>query len=129
MGSRRAVASLRGQGACVALLTHNPPYVCEWYLRRFGFDDFEGTPGQSASEGRIQAPRGIHADKPAGLRRLLTRQGVPPRRAVHVGDQLTDAALFPLIGGGVSLNSDDPTMERKADRTLHTLDLREVAQL
>jgi HAD superfamily phosphoserine phosphatase-like hydrolase len=125
-GISEAVAALRSQGACVALLSHNPTYVCEWYVRRFGFDDFEGTSGQSVVDGRIQPPGVLHADKLAGLRRLLARQGLPPRRAAHVGDRLSDAELFPRIGGGIALNSPDPVVKQRADRAVDTHDLRGI---
>ncbi|MFZ1022968.1 MAG: HAD family hydrolase [Thermoplasmata archaeon] len=128
-GISEAVASLRSRGACVALLTHNPPYVCAWYVRRFGFDDFEGTTGQSMVGGRIGAPRGVHADKPGGLRRLLVRHGIPPRAAIHVGDQISDADIFPHIGGGIALNSSDPRVNDRADRAVRATDLREVVQV
>jgi phosphoserine phosphatase len=128
-GIAEGVASLRSHGACVALLTHNPPYVCEWYVRRFGFDDFEGTTGQSVIGGRIGAPGTLHADKEGGLRRLLTRQGVPPRRAVHVGDQGSDADIFARIGGGIALNSSDPRANGRADRVVRATDLREVVRV
>ncbi|MFZ0891514.1 MAG: HAD family hydrolase [Thermoplasmata archaeon] len=128
-GISEAVASLRSRGACVALLTHNPPYVCAWYVRRFGFDDFEGTAGQSIVGGRIDPPQGVHADKPGGLRRLLLRHGIPPRAAVHVGDQISDAVIFSLVGGGIALNSSDPRVNDRADRAVHTNDLRDLVQV
>jgi phosphoserine phosphatase len=125
-GISETIDALRSRGACAALLTHNPPYVCQWYVRRFGFDDFEGTIVPPIARGRIPAPGAVRADKIGGLRRLLARQGIPPRRAVHVGDQRQDAELFSLMGGGVALNSRDPVVQGKADRILDTDDLREI---
>ena len=115
-------------GTRVALLTHNPPYVCEWYRRTFGFDDYEGTGAQPVVEGVIGAPRDVRADKPRGLARLVDRAGGSARTVVHIGDGWADAALFPLVGRGVALNSRLPEVERAADVVLHTRDFDEVAR-
>jgi phosphoserine phosphatase len=125
-GIAEGVHELHDRGTRVALLTHNPSYVCEWYSRRFGFDDFEGTGGQSVIGGVVQAPRGVRADKPAGLRALSERNGIPLQRVVHIGDGWADAVLFPIVGRGVALNSRLPEVERRADLVLHSNDFREV---
>ena len=125
-GIAEGVRFFHDRGTRVALLTHNPPYVCEWYCRTFGFDDFEGTAAQEVVGGVIQAPHDVRADKPAGLRALTSRSGVPPARVVHVGDGGADAQLFPLVGRGVALNSSQPDVQRAADLVLKTDDFREV---
>jgi phosphoserine phosphatase len=122
------VAALHAGGARVALLTHNPPYVCEWYCVRYGFDEFEGTGAQPIAGRIIQAPEHVHADKPAGLRRLVERNNISARQVVHVGDGWADSALFPLVGRFVALNSGLPDVERVADLVLHTQDFSEVAE-
>jgi phosphoserine phosphatase len=115
------------RGARVALLTHNPPFVCEWYCRQFGFDGYDGTGAQEVVAGVIQAPHDVTADKPAGVRALSARFGVPLPRVVHIGDGWADAVLFPLVGGGVALNSTLPEVNRAADLALCSSDFREVA--
>jgi len=126
-GIREAVASLRGRGATVALLTHNPDYVAEWYRSTFGFDAFDSTHGQAVVGGLLDHPRGVHADKLLGLSRLLESPGRSARTTVHVGDGWSDALVFRRAGGGIALNSRLPEVERAADRALHTLDFRDVA--
>jgi phosphoserine phosphatase len=125
-GIAEGVDVLHRGGGRVALLTHNPPYVCQWYSRTFGFDDFEGTSGQDVVDGIIQAPRGIRADKTAGLRTLVRRARVTMSAVVHIGDGWADATLFPLVGRGVALNSSLPEVEGAADLVLHVTDFREV---
>jgi len=120
------VRELHDRGSRVALLTHNPPYVCEWYCRRFGFDEFEGTGAQPIVGDIVQPPESVHADKPAGLRKLAERNSISPRDVLHIGDGWADAALFPLVGRGVALNSTLPEVERAADLVLRTRDFREV---
>jgi phosphoserine phosphatase len=127
-GIAEGIRYLHDRGTKVALLTHNPPYVCEWYCRTFGFDDFEGTVGQSVVDGVVQPPHRIRADKPSGLRALTSRAGVPATRVVHIGDGWADAALFPLVGRGVALNSSLPDVDRVADLVLVTDDFRTVAR-
>jgi phosphoserine phosphatase len=119
---------LRAQGSRVALLTHNPPYVCNWYCRRFGFDDFEGTGSQPVAAGVIGTPTEVRADKPGGLSRLAARAGAPAARVAHIGDGWADAAVFPRVGRGIALNSPLPEVERAADLALRSSDFREVAR-
>ncbi|MCI4368077.1 MAG: haloacid dehalogenase-like hydrolase [Thermoplasmata archaeon] len=125
-GIREAIALLHEREVVVALLTHNPPYVCEWYAKQFGFDDYEGTQGSSISRGVVTAPHGIHADKVVGMGRLLERHGIHPQAALHAGDGPPDAAVFPTVGGGVALNSKWPRVRALADATLDADDLREL---
>ncbi|MGA9839183.1 MAG: HAD family hydrolase [Thermoplasmata archaeon] len=125
-GIGEGVTSLHESGCRVALLTHNPRYVCEWYCRSFGFDDFEGTTGQSVVDGVIGPAERVRADKAGGLRRLADRTGVLPASVVHIGDGRADALIFPVVGAGISLNSALPEVDRAADRVLRTHDFREV---
>jgi len=127
-GIGEGIAELRGRGARVALLTHNPSYVVEYYQRTFGFDDAEGVDAQTTDGGRIGAPRDVRADKPGGLERLLARAGVDPRATVHVGDGWSDAEVFRLVGGGVALNSRLAEVERAADRVVRSRDFRDVVE-
>ncbi|MCI4336921.1 MAG: haloacid dehalogenase-like hydrolase [Thermoplasmata archaeon] len=121
-----AVRALRRRGSRVALLSHNPDYVCDWYRRRFGFDDAEGTPGTRLRGPTILPYGRVHADKGAGLARLLARAGVAPTEAVHVGDGRADARIFPRLGGGIALNSRLPEVRAAADAVLETDDLRKI---
>jgi len=128
LGIGEGIRELHVLEARIALLTHNPDYVADWYCRTFGFDGFEGTSAQSVVDGRIGPPVGVHADKPGGLARLLSRWDLPAATAVHIGDGASDAAVFPRIGGGVALNSHDPEVVRAADIALTTTDFREVVR-
>jgi phosphoserine phosphatase len=125
-GIAEGVVQLHDRGARVALLTHNPTYVADWYQRTFGFDDAEGVTGQAVEGGSIGPAVGVHADKPGGLRSLLTRHPVPPSAVAHVGDGWSDAEVFRLVGGGIALNSPYPEVNRAADLALATLDFRDV---
>jgi phosphoserine phosphatase len=128
-GIREGIDDLHHEGAKVALLTHNPAYVARWYVQKFGFDDLDGTTvPEPVAGGPIPAPGIVHADKPGGLQRLTGRLRVSPRDIVHVGDGWSDAELFPLVGGGVALNSPYPAVDRAADLVLHLRDFREVAR-
>ena len=125
-GIAEGVRALHAEGAKAALLSHNPPYVMQYYQESFGFDDGEGVDAQRIVAGRIGPPVGVHADKREGLRRLLARTGAEPRRTVHVGDGWSDAEVFPIVGGGVALNTDLPEVRAAADLVLATDDFRAV---
>jgi phosphoserine phosphatase len=127
-GIAEGVDDLRGRGVRVALLSHNPAYVGEWYRRRFGFDDFEGTVGQEVRDGRVGPAGPVRADKVRGLLALTGRAGAPVRRVVHVGDGWADVRIFARVGRGVALNSAHPDVERAADLALRTDDFRDVAR-
>lgn len=120
------VDALHVRGARVALLSHNPEFVCQWYRRRFGFDDEEGTRGTRTRAGRILPYGRLHVSKILGMERLRRRAGVPPRQAVHIGDGRADARVFPYVGGGIALNSGVPAVRAAADVALTTADLRDV---
>jgi phosphoserine phosphatase len=120
---REAVGELQRLGARVALLTHNPGYVCQWYQEAFGFDAYDGTPGAPVLDGHIGPLGEIRADKRVGMQNLLRRFSVDPMEAVHVGDALPDALVFPHVGGGVALNSRSVVVEGAADLSLRTDDL------
>jgi len=127
-GIREGVTQLHDRDARAALLTHNPTYVADWYRRTYGFDDSEGVTTQSVEGGRIGPPGDVRADKPGGLRALLSRQEVPPSSVVHVGDGWSDAEVFRLVGGGVAVNSPLPEVNRAADLALATEDFRDVVE-
>ncbi|MGD1099235.1 MAG: HAD family hydrolase [Thermoplasmata archaeon] len=127
-GIAEGVSQLHDRGAWVALLTHNPTYVAEWYQRAFGFDNAEGVAGQAVDGGRIGPPVDIRADKPSGLRALLIRHPTPSSLVAHVGDGWSDAEVFRLVGGGVALNSRFPVVNQAADLVLATEDFRDVVE-
>jgi phosphoserine phosphatase len=119
-GIREGIAQLKARGATVALLTHNPPYVCDWYARTYGFQDFEGTPGTSLEGGRLVRREPVHADKLGGARRLAARHAVPLDRMVHAGDGWSDAEVFREVGAGIAVNASLPEVERAASASVHT---------
>jgi phosphoserine phosphatase len=125
-GIREGVGRLHDFGSRVALLSHNPTYVTKYYRREFGFDDDEGVDAQAIVLGRIGPPTGVRADKSGGLRALIARARVGARDVVHLGDSYADAALFPLIGGGVALNSRLEPVRAAADLILSADDFRRV---
>ncbi len=125
-GLGEGLAELRRAGVRSAVLSHNPDYVVDWYRATFGFDDAEGVAVPREPDGRIGRAGRIRADKPAGLARLAGRAGVGLGSVVHVGDGWADAALFPLVGGAVAVNSRLPEVERAADRAVHTRDFSDV---
>jgi phosphoserine phosphatase len=114
-----SIVELHRLGAHVAVLSHNPSYVCDWYRRTFGFDDAEGMDGAWVRNGQVVDGGLVRADKLSGLRRLEARFGVAPPEVVHIGDGWADAALFPHVGAGVAFNSHLPDVERSADAALH----------
>jgi phosphoserine phosphatase len=118
------IATWHRRGVRVALLTHNPGYVCAWYQRRFGFDAFEGTEIPVPASGPIPSPPLPHADKVSGVRRLGRTFGVELREIVHVGDGTADAAVFPHVGAGVALNSTVAGVRAAADLCMVTDDIR-----
>lgn len=127
-GIREGVQELHLRGARAALLSHNPPYVTQYYRRSYGFDDEEGVNAQAVREGRIGPPVGVRADKSEGLRALISRNGVSPREVAHVGDGWADAKLFPQVGGGVALNSRLADVKAAADLVLSTDDFRDLVE-
>ena len=120
------VARLRALGCRTALLTHNPTYVTDWYRATFGFDDAEGTPTPPIGAGPIGPVGRVGADKRRGLAALLARAAVPPSAVAHVGDGPSDAELFPLVGGGVALNSSSAAVRAAADIAVSATDFRDV---
>ena len=120
---RATVRALHERGVQVALLTHNPLYVCEWYARRFGFDLWAGV-HQRVHRGRIQGVREVKVDKREGLRLLLKATGVPASETAHLGDGLADAKVFPHVASGIALNSRVPEVRRASDLIADTMDAR-----
>jgi len=127
-GIPQGIAALHQRGVRVDLLTHNPEYVADWYRRTFGFDESAAVSAQPVVDDRIGAPAGVRADKPGALRSLLAREHLPARSVVHVGDGRSDAALFPLVGAGVALNSPYADVRRAADLVVTTKDFRDVVE-
>jgi phosphoserine phosphatase len=128
-GIAEAVGAIRDLGAIPVLLSHNPGYVSEWYARTFGFADWDGTsqrPDPEVWDGIVRPPGRIRADKRGGLKRLLARHRTVPGRVAHVGDGLADAAIFPLVGFGVAVNTTLPAVASCADVSLDISDLRGI---
>jgi len=128
-GITATVADLHDRGSRVAILSHNPEYVCDWYRRRFGFDDAAGTPGTRFEGGRVATYGAVRASKELGLSALLERAGADAERTVHVGDGWADAAIFPRVGAGVALNTRMPEVRQAADLALDLTDLRTLPGL
>jgi phosphoserine phosphatase len=122
------VRRLRDEGIHSALLTHNPPYVTDWYRRFAGFEDAGGMRGDQATHPVIGPPHDIHADKPGALYEFEARHAVPAAQVVHVGDARPDAAIFRLVGGGIALNADRPDVVAAADLALRTTDFSDVVE-
>ena len=127
-GIAAGIAAMRERGARVALLTHNPTYVADWYRRTFGFDDSEAVAAQTLDHGQIGPPTRLHADKRVGFRALLSRAGVSTTLGVHIGDGWSDVEVFRIAGGGVALNSGSAEVNRAADLALATNDFRDVVE-
>jgi phosphoserine phosphatase len=125
-GIPAGVRRLHDEGLRVALLTHNPAYVTDWYRHFAGFDDAAGIRGGQLTEPRIGSSIGVGADKPGGLATLLERSHLDARAVVHVGDAGPDAAIFPLVGGGVALNPKSDAVRRAADVAIDTTEFGDV---
>jgi phosphoserine phosphatase len=125
-GIAETVSALHASGARVALLTHNPEYICAWYARRFSLDGFAGTPIPSPGNGPIEDPGPVRADKLAGLASLLQRWGLPATLAAHVGDGRADASVFPYVGAGIAFNPADETVAKAADATVRSGSLASI---
>ena len=125
-GIEPGIRRLHERGCRVALLTHNPTYVTDWYRDAFGFDDAEGLRVLVGSDGRIAPAKDVSADKRRGLRRLVRRARASATRTVHVGDGASDAQLFPLVGSGIALNAAIPAVEAAADLALRTGSFEDV---
>lgn len=125
-GIPETLAELKRDGVRVAILSHNPEYVVDWYRRTYGFDDAEGTSGTVLDGERIVGPGPAHADKVGGLHRLLDRAGLPASRAAHVGDGTADLEVFRRIGGGIAFNATLRQVEEGADAAVRSPDLTAV---
>jgi phosphoserine phosphatase len=120
------VRELGRRGIRSTLLTHNPPYVCAWYARRYGFEAYEGCESPEPLDGVIGPPGTVHADKLRSLHRLLRETGVGPQAVVHVGDSRSDLDVFRAVGGGIALNSHITEVRSGADATVDSDDLSDV---
>jgi len=125
-GIPEGVRRLHEEKMIVALLTHNPPYITDWYCAFAGFDDAAGIRGSQATDPRIGPSVGVGADKPGGLAALVGRTGIDPNSVVHVGDAGPDAAIFPLVGAGIALNAKSPAVRGAADLAIDTTDFGDV---
>ncbi|HEV2449896.1 MAG TPA: HAD hydrolase family protein, partial [Thermoplasmata archaeon] len=92
-------------------------------------DGFGGSSSREPVDGVVGEPDPVHADKPAALGRLLRSWSIPAESAVHVGDGLADARLFPFVGGSVALNATDPAVIRAADASLSSSSLLDLLPL
>ncbi len=122
------VGALHARGVKVALLTHNPGYVCRWYAERYGFDLWAGVL-QRVRDGTIEGVQHVHVDKRDGLRMLLRATGALSAETAHLGDGPADARVFPFVATGIALNSYVPEVRRAADVTADTRDARDLLPL
>jgi phosphoserine phosphatase len=126
LGIAETVSALHTSGARVALLTHNPEYICAWYVRRFSLDGFAGTPIPPPGNGPIEEPGPVRVDKLAGLASLLERWQAPAMSAAHVGDGRADASVSPYVGAGIAFNPADETVAKAADATVRSGSLESI---
>ncbi|MCI4346642.1 MAG: HAD-IB family phosphatase [Thermoplasmata archaeon] len=125
-GIAETVSALHAKGARVALLTHNPDYVCAWYVRRYSLDGYSGTSITRIHDGRLEDPGPLRPDKLAGLGGLLERWGLSARECAHVGDGRADARVFPYLGAGIAFNSSDPKVLSAADAVVRAENLESI---
>ena len=123
------VRELASRGLRAALLTHNPPYVCEWYVRRFGFEMYEGCASPPPVNGVIPSPGRIHADKLASLERLVARASVAKDVWIHAGDGRSDLAVFGRVGAGIAVNSHLREVREGADAVVDSEDLSDILRV
>ena len=125
---QEAVDSLHADGKKVALLTHNPGYVCRWYASHYGFDLWAGVE-QEVRAGRIQGVRRVHVDKVEGLRLVLGSTGARAIETANLGDGLADALVFPHVATGIALNSRISLVRNAADLVADVEDARRLLPL
>lgn len=120
------LARLKEAGLRTYLLTHNPPYVCRWYMEEFGFDGYIGAV-QQVRRGRICRTTS-RADKVLWMRKICDREKVSTGEFAHVGDGDSDAAVFEQAGGGIAVNSRSRAAISSAARSLNTTDMTEIVE-
>ncbi|MBX8631154.1 MAG: haloacid dehalogenase-like hydrolase [Thermoplasmata archaeon YP2-bin.285] len=119
------VQVLKKAGIRPLLLTHNPPYVCEWYIRRFGFDGFLCAE-QPVVAGIIQRADDARAGKADWIGRYCRRERLPLSQVIHAGDSASDIAVFEVTGGGVAVNTNSRKAIRAADAAVNTTDMMDI---
>lgn len=117
---------LKNAGIRPYLLTHNPSYVCKWYVEEFGFSGYKGAM-QAVRKGTICRTSG-HADKVEWMRQICSRENIDPSGMMHVGDGDSDASVFALVGGGVAVNSKSRAAIRTSGRSLNTTDMMDIVK-
>ncbi|MCI4325923.1 MAG: HAD hydrolase family protein [Thermoplasmata archaeon] len=129
-GITPGVRRLHDLGAKVALLTHNPSFITDWYVRAFGFDAADGLRGSppivDGVIGRAERP---HSDKVGGLDRLCAQFGVHRVDAAHVGDGRADALVFPLVGLGIAFGTHLQEVRAAADVCVDVPEFPEVVRV
>lgn len=129
-GIAPGVERLHELGAKVALLTHNPGFVTDWYVQEFRMDGADGlSGGPMVSAGVVGKAGRVRSDKLGGLDRLCARFGVGRREVAHVGDGRADALVFPLVALGVAFGSLLPDVRAAADVVVGVPEFREVVRV
>jgi phosphoserine phosphatase len=129
-GIERGVRRLHELGANVALLTHNPTFITDWYLRKFGFDAADGLRGSPpVVDGVIARAERPRSDKVGGLDRLCGHFGVTRLDAAHVGDGRADALVFPLVALGIAFGTTLPDVRAAADVCVDVPEFPEVVRV
>lgn len=118
---------LRKEGLRIYLLTHNPAYVCEWYMERFGIDGFRGA-RQAVRNGVVCRTARVHADKVAWMNDICALECIAPERVVHVGDGVADEAVFGRAGMGIAVNTKLRSTRRGASVSVNTTDMLDVVR-
>jgi phosphoserine phosphatase len=125
---RQSVRMLRENDIESLLLTHNPQYICEWYEENFGFAGHYSA-FQTVNDGTIGMAVEVFPDKVSWLNELCADWNVHQSRVIHVGDSLSDAAVFLAAGGGIAVNSRNRKVTGSATAMLNTTDMKDVARL
>lgn len=123
----RGMEALRRKGMRTYLLTHNPAYICGWYVREFGMDGYRCA-RQVVRNGAICNAAGVHADKVAWMRDICSKESTSPANLIHVGDGLSDCEVFRRSGMGIALNTRLREVRRSASTALNTTDMMDVVR-
>jgi len=120
-GARETVAELRANGVTVFLLSMGLNVVVERVAGELGIETWVANELCFNGE-RFTGEVRVHigwGEKGRVAQRLMRERGLPPERAVAVGDSESDLSMFAIVGKSIAVNPRDERTVQAADLVIH----------
>ncbi len=103
------------------LISENPDIICQYVVKRFGFDDYICSK-VVVDDGKIVGVKSLLLNKLDGLAEYINKFKIDFSECLHVGGDESDVPIFEKVGFSVAINPKSENVRKKAKIVLDEVD-------